>query len=52
MFTASMPVFVVRNEPHGTTGFCNFYEGESRKRLNYGSYDDERARPAAATSSR
>jgi hypothetical protein len=32
---------VVRNEPHGTVGYCNFYEGESRKRLNYGSYDDE-----------
>ncbi len=41
VFTASMPVFVVRNEVHGTTGFCNFYEGESRKRLNYGSYDDD-----------
>jgi hypothetical protein len=41
VYTASMPVFVVRNEPHGTVGYCNFYEGESRKRLNYGSYDDE-----------
>jgi hypothetical protein len=41
VFTASMPVFVVRNDVHGTTGFCNFYEGESRKRLNYGSYDDD-----------
>ena len=40
VFTASMPVFVVRDDVHGTTGFCNFYEGESRKRLNYGSYDD------------
>jgi Protein of unknown function (DUF1116) len=40
VYTASMPVFVVRNEPHGTVGYCNFYEGESRKRLNYGSYDD------------
>jgi Protein of unknown function (DUF1116) len=40
VFTASMPVFVVRNDVHGTTGFCNFYEGESRKRLNYGSYDE------------
>jgi len=40
VFTASMPVFVVRDEVHGTTGHCNFYEGESRKRLNYGAYDD------------
>jgi Protein of unknown function (DUF1116) len=40
VFTASMPVFVVRDDVHGTTGFCNFYEGESRKRLNYGSYDE------------
>jgi len=41
VFTASMPVFVVRNDVHGTTGYCNFYEGESRKRLNYGSYDED-----------
>lgn len=41
IYTASMPVFVVENAPFGTTGFCNFYEGESRKRLNYGVYDDE-----------
>jgi hypothetical protein len=40
VYTASMPVFIVRNEVYGTTGFCNFYEGESRKRLNYGAYDD------------
>ena len=40
VFTASMPVFVVRDDVHGVTGFCNFYEGESRERLNYGSYDD------------
>jgi hypothetical protein len=40
VYTASMPVFVVRDEVGGTTGFCNFYEGESRQRLNYGSYDD------------
>src|SRR5215472_6927794 len=40
VFTASMPVFVVRDQVHGTTGLCNFYEGESRKRLNYGAYDD------------
>jgi hypothetical protein len=40
VFTASMPVFVVQDQVHGTTGFCNFYEGESRNRLNYGAYDD------------
>jgi hypothetical protein len=41
IYTASMPVFVVENKKHGNTGFCNFYEGESRKRLNYGFYDDD-----------
>jgi hypothetical protein len=40
IYTASMPVFVVENGPFGNVGFCNFYEGESRRRLNYGSYDD------------
>ncbi len=40
VYTASMPVFVVTNRVRGNVGFCNFYEGESRKRLNYGSYDD------------
>jgi hypothetical protein len=38
VYTASMPVFVVRNANGGNVGFCNFYEGESRRRLNYGSY--------------
>lgn len=41
IYTASMPVFVVENTAHGNTGYCNFYEGESRKRLNYGFYDDD-----------
>lgn len=41
IYTASMPVLVVENPPFGTTGFCNLYEGESRKRLNYGIYDDD-----------
>jgi len=41
IYTASMPVFVVENRRHGTTGFCNFYEGESRHRLNYGSWGPE-----------
>jgi hypothetical protein len=39
IYTASMPVFVVENTARGNRGFCNFYEGESRKRLNYGVYD-------------
>ncbi len=41
IYTASMPVFVVRDETSGTTAFCNFYEGKSRYRLNYGSFDQE-----------
>jgi hypothetical protein len=41
IYTASMPVLVVRDETHGGTAFCNLYEGKSRYRLNYGSYNDE-----------
>jgi hypothetical protein len=41
VYTASMPVFVVRNEEQGNLAFCNLYEGESRYRLNYGSYNKE-----------
>ena len=41
IYTASMPVFVVDNTAHGNRAFCNFYEGESRRRLNYGVYDNE-----------
>jgi Protein of unknown function (DUF1116) len=41
IYTASMPVFVVRNMVGGNQAYCNFYEGESRHRLNYGSYNDE-----------
>lgn len=41
IYTASMPVFVVENRPFGTTGFCNLYEGASRRRLNYGVYDED-----------
>jgi hypothetical protein len=40
IYTASMPVFVVENRAFGNRAFCNFYEGESRRRLNYGAYDD------------
>src|SRR5581483_10684674 len=29
IYTASMPVFVVRNQTRGNVGFCNFYEGAS-----------------------
>jgi hypothetical protein len=36
-----MPVFVVENRVHGNRAFCNFFEGPSPKRLNYGVYDDE-----------
>ena len=39
IYTASMPVFVVRDEASGTVGHCNFYEGTHRRRLNYGVYD-------------
>jgi Protein of unknown function (DUF1116) len=41
IYTASMPVFVVHNTERGNDAYCNFYEGESRHRLNYGSYNDE-----------
>lgn len=41
IYTASMPVFVVRNTVGGNQAYCNFYEGESRHRLNYGSYNEE-----------
>lgn len=41
IYTASMPVFVVEDRHHGNRAFCNFYEGQSRRRLNYGVYDDE-----------
>jgi len=40
IYTASMPVFVVRNTAFGNTGYCNFYEGMEPRRLNYGVYDD------------
>lgn len=41
IYTASMPVLVVEDRLHGGRAFCNLYEGKSRYRLNYGSYDDE-----------
>jgi hypothetical protein len=41
IYTASMPVFVVDDRHGGTRAFCNFYEGPSRYRLNYGAYSEE-----------
>jgi hypothetical protein len=41
IYTASMPVFVVEDPGTGRRGFCNFFEGASHKRLNYGCYDDD-----------
>jgi hypothetical protein len=41
IYTASMPVFVVENKAFGNIAYCNSFEGVSRKRLNYGVYDDE-----------
>jgi hypothetical protein len=41
IFTASMPVFVVRDTRSGHRAFCNFFEGPSHRRLNYGLYDEE-----------
>jgi Protein of unknown function (DUF1116) len=41
IYTASMPVFVVENANGGNRGFCNLYEGESHRRLNYGCYDED-----------
>lgn len=44
IFTASMPVLVVEDRTYGGRAFCNLYEGKSRYRLNYGSYDADVAR--------
>jgi hypothetical protein len=41
IYTASMPVFVVDDKRSGQRAFCNFYEGPSRYRLNYGAYSEE-----------
>lgn len=38
--TASMPVFVVEDRASGAVGRCHFYEGHSRHRLNYGTYNE------------
>ena len=41
IYTASMPVFVVEDRRSGKRAYCNFYEGPSRYRLNYGVYNEE-----------
>lgn len=41
IYTASMPVFVVENRAGDNVAFCNFYEGESHRRLNYGTYGED-----------
>ena len=40
IYTASMPVFVVENRTTGNVAFCNMYEGNNSRRLNYGVYDE------------
>jgi hypothetical protein len=41
IYTSSMPVLMVSSARFGNRGFCNLYEGEARKRLNYGAYDED-----------
>jgi hypothetical protein len=41
IYTASMPVFVVRNRTFGNLAYCNLYEGKASARLNYGVYNEE-----------
>ena len=36
VYTASMPVFAVRDQTSGAVGYCNFYEGTVPERLTYG----------------
>jgi hypothetical protein len=40
VYTASMPVLVVKNARHGNRSFCNLFEGVSPHRLNYGVYNE------------
>ena len=40
VYSASMPVFVVKNQAYGNIGYCNIYEGVNHRRLNYGVYDE------------
>lgn len=39
-YSASMPVFVVRNRAFGNLAYCSIYEGTNHRRLNYGVYDE------------
>lgn len=39
VYSPSMAVFVVRNTTDGNLAYCNFYEGQNPRRLNYGVYD-------------
>jgi hypothetical protein len=40
IYTASMPVLVIKNAERGNLAYCNFYEGTNPRRLNYGVYDE------------
>jgi hypothetical protein len=40
IYTASMPVLVVKNAERGNLAYCNLYEGTNPRRLNYGVYDE------------
>ncbi len=40
VYSASMAVFVVRDAQSGKRVYCNFYEGQNPRRLNYGVYDE------------
>lgn len=41
VYSASMPVFVVKSRKYGNYGYCNIYEGKEKKRLCYGVYDQD-----------
>jgi hypothetical protein len=41
IYTASMPVFVVDDVANGTRAFCNLYEGENPRRLNYACWGED-----------
>lgn len=41
VYSASMPVFVVKNTRPCNTAYCNIYEGTNPRRLNFGVYGDD-----------
>lgn len=41
IYTASMPVFVLRDRTSGHEAYCNLFEGKNPRRLNYGVYDEQ-----------